>query len=150
MMTPFFERDALRVGSDLAVGAANKTTDIVKVGLQPPPNTGGPFAGALMYYTFTQTGGSTDSDLTINTFPSYDGTQVDSTVLVQWVTSGATDAAAFHYTRMILACEPNIYASNAHYPPMGVAFRQTLSRADGDRALTVNVYARRFWWAMSR
>ncbi len=146
MKTPWFEKDVVQIGDDLAVGAANKTTDILVVGLQPEPNKSGPFAGVLLYYAITQTGGSTNSDITINTFLSYDGVTLDSEVAIQWTTTGAVSGKTHDYTRMLLAAEPNIFSNTNHGPPIGAAFRQTISRADGDRNLVVDVYARRFWW----
>lgn len=149
MLAPLFEKDALLIGSALAPTTA-VNTDICKVGLQRGSNESGPFAGVQLHYTFTQSGGTTDSDLTIDTYLSYDGSTIDDDVFHTFDTDGATSAAAFNITRFFLACEPNYGGAageaNKWYAPIGAAFRQAITRKDGDKTIVLNVWARRFWW----
>ena len=146
MFAPFYERNALQIGSELAPTGSAVTTDILNVGLQPPPNSSGPYAGALVNFSFTQSGGSTDSDLTISAHLSFDGTVVDDEAALAWTTAGATSAAAYSLSRVLLACEANITANDTFAVPIGVAVQFSIVRADGDKTIDLDVYARRFWW----
>ncbi len=140
LITPVFEKQPITILSAGAVVDGGINTSLVKVGM-PSDSDKVPFAGVLVEFAISPTGGSSNSGCDINVYRSFDGTNIDDqeVVLIQ-IAAGDIGASGTWYQTEIFPALP----ADSGEQSVGYAVRFNLSRNGGDRTLTGTVRMRRW------
>jgi len=92
-------------------------------------------AGVDIHVRAVHSGGTTDSNVTVDVYRTYDGITVDS----EKIDTFNVAAAAFNGSKYIT----RYYKTDEHENGLGWGFRLTFTRLGGDRASLIVAYARR-------
>lgn len=133
-----YEVEAAVIADAASVAGSAVNTGVIQLGSK---GSGHGFDGVEVTFEITQSGGSTDADMTVDVLPVYDGVaaNVDSEKLGSTITitASATGTSGTHrFSRVFLA--------NQHLAGVGFAFLLAMTRTVGDRDMTVTARARRF------
>lgn len=141
LITPVFEAQPNTILSAGAVIDAGINTSIFRVGM--PEDNGQPFAGVMVQFAITSSGGAADSGCDILVYRSFDGVVVDDQESESFsIAAGDIGAANTWIQTEIFPATP----AESGESTLGYAARINLSRNGGDRTLTGTVRIRRWRW----
>ena len=140
LIAPKFEPQAITILSAGAVVDGGINTSLVKVGM-PSDEDNQPFAGVLVQFAITSSGGASNSGCDILVYRSFDGVVVDDQE-IETIAIAAGDIGAAN-TWIQTEIFPALPADSGE-PSLGYATRFNLSRNGGDRTLTGTVKIRRW------
>ena len=139
LITPVFESTPNTILDDITVTDGGVNTSIFRVGM--PEDNGQPFAGVVVQFAITSSGGAADSGCDILVYRSFDGVTVDDQESESFsIAAGDIGAANTWVQTEIFPATP----AESGESTLGYAARINLSRSGGDRTLKGTVRIRRW------
>jgi hypothetical protein len=140
LIAPKFEPQPITILDDATVPDGGVNTSVIKVGM-PSDEDNQPFAGVLVQFAITSSGGASDSGCDILVYRSFDGTVIDDQE-IETIAIAAGDIGAAN-TWVQTEIFPALPADSGE-STLGYAARFNLSRNGGDRTLKGTVLIRRW------
>lgn len=140
LIAPKFEPQPITILDDTIVTDGGVNTSLFKVGM-PSDEDNQPFAGVMVQFAITSSGGAVNSGCDILVYRSFDGTVVDDQESESFsIAAGDIGAANTWIQTEIFPAVP----AESGESTLGYAARINLSRSSGDRLLKATVRIRRW------